>query len=199
MSFISPRLSRYGETTRDMSYAQGVADGRHLCVRRTCCESCRDDFSPLLSCGRFSTWERRPISRITQYKTVAKPIVKRDAGDLAQQIPYIRRASKPIASPWLEAPGYELTDVIGDAGKRKRRISAGRVYVVSTTRTCCKLCERPRAGAEPAKGYLICDAAKVQEILGLPPIGSIDVMALRGDSIDTHTGAPGIGTKVRLN
>jgi DNA polymerase-1 len=47
----------------------------------------------------------------------------------------------------------------------------------------------------PPKDNLICDAAKVEEILGVPPSQVIDVMALRGDSIDNIPGAPGIGDK----
>ncbi len=47
----------------------------------------------------------------------------------------------------------------------------------------------------PPKDNLICDAKKVEEILGVPPERVVDVMALRGDSIDNIPGAPGIGDK----
>jgi len=47
----------------------------------------------------------------------------------------------------------------------------------------------------PPKDNLICDAAKVEEILGVPPERVVDVMALRGDAIDNIPGAPGIGDK----
>ena len=47
----------------------------------------------------------------------------------------------------------------------------------------------------PPKDNLISDPAKVQEILGVPPERVVDVMALRGDSIDNVPGAPGIGDK----
>src|SRR5207237_6363005 len=43
--------------------------------------------------------------------------------------------------------------------------------------------------------HLFCDAAKVEESLGVPPERVVDVMALRGDSIDNIPGAPGIGDK----
>ncbi len=47
----------------------------------------------------------------------------------------------------------------------------------------------------PPKDNLICDAAKVEEILGVPPERVVDIMALRGDSVDNIPGAPGIGDK----
>jgi DNA polymerase-1 len=47
----------------------------------------------------------------------------------------------------------------------------------------------------PPKDNLISDAAKVEEVLGVRPDQVIDVMALRGDSIDNIPGAPGVGDK----
>jgi DNA polymerase I len=47
----------------------------------------------------------------------------------------------------------------------------------------------------PPKDNLICDPAKVEELLGVPPSRVVDVMALRGDSVDNIPGAPGIGDK----
>ena len=49
----------------------------------------------------------------------------------------------------------------------------------------------------PPKDNLICDAAKVEEILGVPPERVIDVMALRGDRSTTFPGLRGSATKVR--
>src|SRR6202041_2418434 len=65
--------------------------------------------------------------------------------DLAQQLPYIRRALEAFRIPILQAEGFEADDVIGT--------------------------------------------------LGVPPEKVVDVMALRGDSIDNIPGAPGIGDK----
>ena len=47
----------------------------------------------------------------------------------------------------------------------------------------------------PTKDNLILDPAGVEAALGVPPERVIDVMALRGDSIDNIPGAPGIGDK----
>jgi DNA polymerase-1 len=47
----------------------------------------------------------------------------------------------------------------------------------------------------PTKDNLVLDAAKVEEVLGVPPERVVDVMALRGDSVDNIPGAPGIGDK----
>jgi DNA polymerase-1 len=47
----------------------------------------------------------------------------------------------------------------------------------------------------PVKDNLVLDREKVIETLGVPPERVVDVMALRGDSIDNIPGAPGIGDK----
>ena len=47
----------------------------------------------------------------------------------------------------------------------------------------------------PAKDNLVLDRGRVEQTLGVPPERVIDVMALRGDSIDNIPGAPGIGDK----
>src|SRR5437899_7384735 len=52
-----------------------------------------------------------------------------------------------------------------------------------------------RSGPGGAKGDVIVDQAKVEEILGVPPEKVIDVMALMGDTIDNIPGAKGIGEK----
>ena len=47
----------------------------------------------------------------------------------------------------------------------------------------------------PTKDNLVLDPAGVESALGVPPERVIDVMALRGDSVDNIPGAPGIGDK----
>jgi DNA polymerase I len=114
--------------------------------------------------------------------------------DLAQQIPYIRRALEAYRIPILELAGYEADDVIGTLATQAAAKSYG-VYVVSSDKDMLQLVNDRVLVLNPPKDNLICDAAKVEEILGVPPSRVIDVMALRGDSVDNIPGAPGIGDK----
>jgi DNA polymerase-1 len=115
-------------------------------------------------------------------------------GDLAQQLPYIRRALEAYRIPILELGGYEADDVIGTLA-RKAVAQSFSVYVVSSDKDMLQLVSDRVLVLNPPKDNLICDAAKVEEILGVPPERVVDVMALRGDSIDNIPGAPGIGDK----
>jgi len=114
--------------------------------------------------------------------------------DLAQQVPYMRRALEAYRIPILEAPGFEADDVIGTLA-RKAADARYTVFVVSSDKDMMQLVSDRICVLNPPKDNLICDAAKVEELLGVPPEKVVDVMALRGDSIDNIPGAPGIGDK----
>ena len=114
--------------------------------------------------------------------------------DLAQQLPYIRRALEAYRIPILEQTGFEADDVIGTLAHKA--VAAGHpVYVVSSDKDMFQLVGDGICVLNPTKDNLVCDAVKVEEILGVGPKQVIDVMALRGDSIDNIPGAPGIGDK----
>jgi len=115
-------------------------------------------------------------------------------GDLVQQIPYIRRALEGYRIPILQLEGYEADDVIGTLA-RKAAAESYSVFVVSSDKDMLQLVNDRVCVLNPPKDNLICDAAKVEEILGVPPSKVVDVMALRGDSVDNIPGAPGIGDK----
>ena len=114
--------------------------------------------------------------------------------DLAQQVPYIRRALDAYRIPILEQRGFEADDVIGTLA-RKAAAESYQVFVVSSDKDMLQLVNDKVCVLNPPKDNLICDAPKVEEILGVRPEQVIDVMALRGDSIDNIPGAPGIGDK----
>jgi len=115
-------------------------------------------------------------------------------GDLVQQIPYIRRALEGYRIPILQLEGYEADDVIGTLA-RKAAAESYPVFVVSSDKDMLQLVNDKVQVLNPPKDNLICDVAKVEEILGVPPSRVVDVMALRGDSADNIPGAPGIGDK----
>lgn len=114
--------------------------------------------------------------------------------DLAQQVPYIRRALEAYRIPIIEMPGFEADDVIGTLARQASEQSHP-VYVVSSDKDMLQLVNEKVCVLNPPKDNLICDRAKVEEILGVPPERVVDVMALRGDSVDNIPGAPGIGDK----
>lgn len=114
--------------------------------------------------------------------------------DLVQQVPYIRRALEAYRIPMIGVTRFEADDVIGTLA-RKAADSGHPVYIVSSDKDMMQLVNDKVHILNPPKDNLICDAAKVEEILGVPPERVIDVMALRGDSIDNIPGAPGIGDK----
>ncbi len=130
----------------------------------------------------------------TEYKAQRPPM----PADLSVQLPYVRKICEAMRLPTIEFPGYEADDVIGALAKQ----AAARhldVYIVTSDKDMMQLVRGRvlvlRPGAGPNKGDLVVDAAKVEELMGVPPEKVADVMALMGDSIDNIPGAKGIGEK----
>ena len=172
----------------------------------------RDDFSPHylaavfdVAAPTFRDQQAGAITKVRKFDLKTQTFQEIDyhgykatrsemPGDLAQQLPYIRRALEAYRIPIIEMPGYEADDVIGTLAKKAVDQGYG-VYVVSSDKDMLQLVNDRVLVLNPPKDNLICDAAKVEEILGVPPNRVVDVMALRGDSIDNIPGAPGIGDK----
>jgi DNA polymerase I len=114
--------------------------------------------------------------------------------DLAQQLPYIRRALEALRIPILQSEGFEADDVIGTLARQAAE-QGHPVYVVSNDKDMLQLVSEHINVLNPVKDNLVLDRDKVVETLGVPPERVVDVMALRGDSIDNIPGAPGIGDK----
>jgi DNA polymerase I len=121
---------------------------------------------------------------------------KREAmpDDLRRQVPYIRRSLEALRIPILEVQGFEADDVIGTLACEAAE-QGHEVFIVSGDKDMMQLVSTHIKVLNPQKDNLILDAAKVKEVLGVPPEKVIDVMALRGDTIDNIPGAPGIGDK----
>ena len=172
----------------------------------------RDDFSPKYLAAVFDlagptfrdqqakaiTSVRRFDSKTQTFQEVAYHGYKANRSempaDLAQQLPHIRRALEAYRIPILELEGYEADDVIGTLALQAAQQSYS-VFVVSSDKDMLQLVNERVLVLNPPKENLICDRAKVEEILGVAPERVVDVMALRGDAIDNIPGAPGIGDK----
>src|ERR1700751_3375025 len=114
--------------------------------------------------------------------------------DLAQQLPFIRRSLEAFRIPILQSEGFEADDVIGTLARQAAE-QGHDVFVVSNDKDMLQLVTGKVKVLNPVKDNLILDREKVVEVLGVVPEQVIDVMALRGDSIDNIPGAPGIGDK----
>jgi DNA polymerase I len=114
--------------------------------------------------------------------------------DLTQQLPFIRRALEAFRIPILSYEGFEADDVIGTLSCKLSALGH-KVYVVSSDKDMMQLVNEDVFILNPTKDNLILDRTGVEAALGVPPERVVDVMALRGDSIDNIPGAPGIGDK----
>ena len=108
--------------------------------------------------------------------------------DLAVQIPFVRRYCEAMRLPILEYPGYEADDVIGTLAQQAAKKDLD-VLIVTSDKDLMQLVGGRVRLLNPAKGDLIIDEKKVEEIMGVPPNKVADVMALMGDSIDNIPGA----------
>jgi len=114
--------------------------------------------------------------------------------DLRRQIPYIRRSLDVFHIPIIEAVGFEADDVIGTLARQAAE-QGHEVFIVSSDKDMMQLVTPRVKMLNPQKDNLILDPEGVQSVLGVPPQQVVDVMALRGDTIDNIPGAPGIGDK----
>ncbi len=210
MSFIF-RAYHVMQRQRPMSTRTGVPTAA-IYVFVNMINKLRRDFSPEYFAAVFDT--SSPVfrdERASTMKTVRKWNIKTqqfdevDYGgykanreamppDLAQQLPFIRRALEAFHIPIMQYDGFEADDVIGTLGA-KAAAEEIPVFIVSSDKDMLQLVNEHVKVLNPMKDNLILDRAKVEETLGVPPERVIDVMALRGDSVDNIPGAPGIGDK----
>jgi len=152
------------------------------------------DYEPEYVAIVFDT--RQPTFRdklFENYKAQRPPM----PDEMSVQLPYVRRLCEAMRLPILELDGYEADDVIGTMAKKAANKLD--VLVVSNDKDMMQLVNSGvrilRTGSGGAKADTIVDAAKVTEILGVPPEKVIDLMALLGDTVDNIPGAKGIGEK----
>ncbi len=129
-----------------------------------------------------------------KYKAQRQPM----PDEMRVQLPFVRRLCEAMRLPVLEIKGYEADDVIGTMAVQAGKYNL-EVLIVSNDKDMMQLVGKSvrtlRTGSGGAKGDIIVDEKKVEEILGVPPEKVVDYMALLGDTIDNIPGAKGIGEK----
>ena len=91
--------------------------------------------------------------------------------DLAQQVPYIRRALEIYRIPILEAAGFEADDVIGTLARMAADGSYA-VYVVSSDKDMMQLVNEHICVLNPPKDNLICDPPRSRKFWVCRPSAS---------------------------
>ncbi|MBI1357167.1 MAG: DNA polymerase I [Acidobacteria bacterium] len=114
--------------------------------------------------------------------------------ELQQQIPLIRRLLEAQRTPVLACDGYEADDVIGTLARQAAEHDVD-VFLISSDKDLMQLVDERVKLLNPMKNDQIFDADGVKEFMGVTPKQVIDLLALKGDSVDNIPGAPGIGDK----
>jgi DNA polymerase I len=129
-----------------------------------------------------------------KYKAQRQPM----PDDMRVQIPLVRRLCEAMRLPVLEESGYEADDVIGTIAVQAAK-QGFEVLIISNDKDMMQLVGKNvrtlKTGSGGAKGDILVDEAKVQELLGVPAEKVVDYMALLGDTVDNIPGAKGIGEK----
>lgn len=129
-----------------------------------------------------------------KYKAQRQPM----PDDMRVQIPLVRRLCEAMRLPVLEESGYEADDVIGTIAVEAAK-QGFEVLIISNDKDMMQLVGKNvrtlKTGSGGAKGDILVDEAKVQELLGVPAEKVVDYMALLGDTVDNIPGAKGIGEK----
>src|SRR5215469_11150603 len=129
-----------------------------------------------------------------KYKAQRQPM----PDDMRVQIPLVRRLCEAMRLPILEESGYEADDVIGTIAVQAAK-QGFEVLIISNDKDMMQLVGKNvrtlKTASGGAKGDILVDEAKVQELLGVPAEKVVYYMALLGDTVDNIPGAKGIGEK----
>jgi DNA polymerase-1 len=122
-------------------------------------------------------------------------------GDLARQLPYVRRLFEALRTPVFEVPGYEADDVLATLVDRALVHPDVEIVVVTGDKDLLQLVG-PRVKVLSVSGRtgepVWYDEAKVRERWGVEPGQIAEVLALMGDAIDNIPGVHGVGEKTAV-
>jgi len=112
--------------------------------------------------------------------------------DLTIQLPYVRRFCAALGLPIVEREGFEADDIMGTLAREGAALGLD-VFLVTGDEDLFQLVDDRVRVLKPSRGAdqpeVLCDAAKVEEIIGVKPAQVVDWLALTGDSSDNIPGA----------
>ncbi|MBR6322573.1 MAG: DNA polymerase I, partial [Lachnospiraceae bacterium] len=119
--------------------------------------------------------------------------------ELAQQMPYIKRAAECLGCEVISVEGYEADDILGTVSALGEKAGGVHTYLLTGDRDSLQL-------VSTATTVILAktkeDAEYTPEVFraeyGITPAQFVDVKALMGDSSDNIPGVPGIGDKTAL-
>ena len=114
--------------------------------------------------------------------------------DLLTQMPYIKRLLEAMNTAVVQQDGFEADDAIGSLARQAAEHDID-VYVISSDKDLMQLVGDRVWFLNPMKNDIVYDDEGVKEFMGVTPKQIIDLLALKGDSVDNIPGAPGIGDK----
>ena len=133
--------------------------------------------------------EKVRTEKYAEYKANRPPTPE----DLKAQIPWIRKTLEAYKIPILELLGHEADDVLGTLAKRGAEAGFD-VVLVSADKDLMQLVDDHVFVFHTGREKLY-DRRTVEEDYGVAPERIVDVLALKGDSVDNVPGVPGIGEK----
>jgi len=119
--------------------------------------------------------------------------------ELAEQLPYAKKACRALGLTVLEKEGYEADDILGTLSAIAGSVSV-HSYIVTGDRDSLQLInESATVLLATNTDYITYDGKAFFEKYGVTPDAFVDVKALMGDSSDNIPGVAGIGEKTALS
>lgn len=134
------------------------------------------------------------LAKFAQYKMQRPPM----PDGLSSQIPIIKEILGAYGISIFEKKGFEADDIIAELA-RKGAAKKLHVIIVSSDKDILQLVNSRVSVFNPYKDNgLLYDERKVEEVFGVGPELTADVIALMGDDADNIPGVPGIGEKTAV-
>ncbi len=119
--------------------------------------------------------------------------------ELAEQMPYAKRAAAAMGFTVMECPGFEADDILGTTAAIAERTGDIHTYLLTGDRDSLQLItDSTSVILMKTKEDILFDPARFTEEYGISPRVFVDVKALMGDSSDNIPGVSGIGEKTAL-